>query len=104
MKKTVTATEARVRFGEIMQIAEDTNEPVIVERGGSPKVAIVSMELLHEFEHARNGTAAKPHWEILLEQAHEQIRRSGNVPLNPPPDEVIRQMREERDAQLTNLP
>jgi hypothetical protein len=46
------------------------------------------------------GGDEKPHWQHLLEQAWEQIERDGDLPLDPPVEEVIRQMREERDAQL----
>lgn len=104
MRKTVSATEARVHFGELMQTVVDTREPIIVERGGKPKVAIISIEQYNELEAFQGDTGATPHWRILQAQVREMIRRKGNVPLTPPPDEVIRQMREERDAQITNLP
>ncbi len=102
MKKTISATEARIHFGKVMQDVEDTNDTVVVVRGGRPKVAIISMEQLEKLEqlHAEEST---PHWKVLQRQVREMIRQSGNVPLNPPPDILLREMREERSARITNL-
>jgi prevent-host-death family protein len=103
MRVTVSATKARVHFGEVMQRVEDTDEMVIVERGGRPKVAIISVKQLDELERRAKGEEV-PHWKVLQQQVRELIRQAGNVPLNPPPEEVIREMREERNARITNLP
>lgn len=46
------------------------------------------------------GTDAKPHWQELLEQVWELNARAGDLPLDPPADEVIRQMREERTTRI----
>jgi len=40
MDKTISATQARIHFGEVMQDAQ--NGPVIVERDGKPQVVILS--------------------------------------------------------------
>lgn len=48
--------------------------------------------------------ALESEWKRLLREVYKQIRREGNVPLSPPPEEVIRQMREERDAHFPDLP
>lgn len=103
MKKTVSATEARVHFGELVRSVRESNEPVVVEHSGKPAVVIVSVATFDECERVRNGTDAKPHWEVLLEQAWERNERAGDLPLIPSADEMIREMREERDAQLMDL-
>lgn len=46
------------------------------------------------------GTDAKPHWQELLEQVWELNARAGDLPLDPPADEVIPQMREERTTRI----
>ena len=40
MNRTISSTEARIRFGEVMRHAQDG--PIIVERDGQPQVVIIS--------------------------------------------------------------
>jgi prevent-host-death family protein len=40
----VSATEARVRFGELMRQAVEGGQPIIVERGGKAHVVVLSMD------------------------------------------------------------
>jgi prevent-host-death family protein len=103
MERRMTATEARIHFGEVMRRVVEQGEQVIVERDGRPQVVILSIA---EFERMKAGQ--QEDWEEQLEQiialgARIKARRGGQ-PLTPPPEEVIRQMREERSAQLTGLP
>ncbi len=44
MDQAVSATEARVRFGELMRQAVEDHEAVIVERGGKPHVVVICVE------------------------------------------------------------
>ncbi len=104
MERRMTATEARIHFGEVMRRVVEQGEQVIVERDGRPQVVIVSVA---EFERMKTGQQQED-WEEQLEQiialgARIRARRGGQ-PLMPSPEEVIRQMREERGAQLTGLP
>lgn len=103
MERIVSATEARIRFGEVMRRAVEDEEPVIVERGGKPHVVVLSVE---QYERLKAGTH-RDAWEGALERAQEvaariQARRGGE-PLQPPPEEVIRQMREGRSERLVDL-
>lgn len=53
MVRTISATEAKVNFGAVSRQVIETDEPVIVESHGQPKVAIVPVEQLdrlHELE------------------------------------------------------
>lgn len=43
MERTWTATEARVRFGELLRAVSERGETIIVERHGKPTVAFVSV-------------------------------------------------------------
>ena len=104
MERRMTATEARIHFGEVMRRVVEQGERVIVERDGRPQVMIVSVAEFERIEH----THAQDDWEQLLDEilalgAQINARRGGQ-PLTPSPEEVIRQMREERGAQLTGLP
>ncbi|MDO9129006.1 MAG: type II toxin-antitoxin system prevent-host-death family antitoxin [Anaerolineales bacterium] len=95
MNRTVSATQARIHFGEIMRRAR--TEPVIVERDGKPEVVVISKQ-----EYDRLATAApKPDWRKMLAETHALIRAElGDREIQPSPEEVIRQGREERDEQL----
>ena len=103
MERIVSATEARIRFGELMRWVVENREPVIVERGGKPYVVVLSVE---EYNKLR-ATHSRETWrdtlkEVLRLGAQIKARRKGR-PLTPPPDEIIRELREERDTQLTDL-
>lgn len=50
MAKTVTATEAKNRLGALMSEVLETNEAVIIELRGRPKVALITTERLEQAE------------------------------------------------------
>ncbi len=96
----VSATEARVRFGELMRWVVESQKPVIVERGGKPHVVVLSVD---KYESLLTGQQEQEDWRELVHQARAQIQAELGGRELPPPEEVIRQMREERDAQLLAL-
>lgn len=102
MERVMTATEARVRFGEVMRRAVENGEPIIVERSGKPYVVVLSVE---EYNRLREGNAGES-WQETLErilQLGDRIaRRRDGKPL-PPPEEMIDEAREERDAQVAGM-
>lgn len=100
MKRMVSATEARIHFGELMRRVVESQEPVIVERGGKPHVVVLSVD---KYEDLLAGQQEQEDWRELVQQAREQIRTELGERELPPPEEVLRQMREERDAQLLAL-
>ena len=101
MSSMVSATEARIHFGELMRRAVESQEPIIVERGGKPHVVMLSVA-----EYERLVARQKESWPEALErviQVGARINaRRDHQPLTPP-EEVIRQAREERDGQFANL-
>jgi prevent-host-death family protein len=100
MGRVITATEARIHFGELMREVVESQQPVIVERGGKPQVVVLS---INEYENLLAGQARREDWRTLLAQAHERIRADLGDRKLPPPEDIIREMREERDAQLMDL-
>jgi prevent-host-death family protein len=100
MGRVITATEARIHFGELMREVVENQQPVIVERGGKPQVVVLS---INEYENLLAGQAQREDWRTLLAQAHERIRADLGDRKLPPPEDIIREMREERDAQLMDL-
>jgi len=100
MERVVSATEARIHFGELMRWVVESQNPVVVERGGKPHVVVLSVA---KYERLRTGEQGLADWKKLVHLAREQIRSElGDRKLRPP-EEVIRQMREERDAQFLAL-
>lgn len=93
MSRVVSATEARIHFGQLMREIVESQEAIIVERGGKPHVVLLSIS---EYERMR---AAQPRdtWREGLEEAIRvgaRIRaRRGGWPLTAP-EEVVRRARE----------
>ena len=102
MERKMTATDARIRFGEVMRRVVERGEQIIVERAGKPQVVILSMAAYEQMKM----TQQREGWRDALARAIQvgaKIRaRRGEQPLTPP-EEIIRQVREERDAQLADL-
>lgn len=95
MEKKLSATEARIHFGELMRHVVEHDQPIIVERGGKPEVVVISFT---EYERLRTNRAED--WLERVDKVREQIRHELGGRMLPPPEEIIREMREERDAQL----
>ncbi|MGB8212387.1 MAG: type II toxin-antitoxin system Phd/YefM family antitoxin [Anaerolineales bacterium] len=96
MNQTVSATEARVHFGEIMRRAK--SGPVIVERDGKADVVIISKQ---EYDQMVSATPKLDWWSMVEGlQAKLRVELAGRT--LPDPAEMIRQGREERDEQLFN--
>lgn len=96
MLKTISATKARINFGDVMKQAKIA--PVIVERGGKAEVVVLSKKAYDQLVAENKGKD----WRKLLDEAHESIRIALNGRELPDPAEMIRQGREERDEQLLN--
>ena len=100
MERVVSATEARIHFGELMRQVAETHEPIIVERGGRSHVVILSVE---EFERLLRGQRQENDWKHLLRQAREQIQAGLGGRHLPPSEKILQQVRGERDEQLLAL-
>jgi prevent-host-death family protein len=95
MENVISATEARIHFGELMRRVVERDESVIVERGGKPEVVIISIA-----EYERLRATGPDNWLERVDKVRERIRQELGGRILPSPEEVIREMREERDAQL----
>ncbi len=96
MLKTISATKARINFGDVMKQAKVA--PVIVERGGKAEVVVLSKKA---YDQLIAGNQRKD-WRKLLEDAHKSIRAEIGDRKLPDPAEMLRLAREERDEQLLN--
>jgi prevent-host-death family protein len=100
MERVVSATEARVHFGQLMRWVVESQRPVIVERGGKPHVVLLSVD---RYESLLAEGQEQEDWRELVRQAREQIQAELGGRELPPPEEIVRQMREGRDEQLLAL-
>ncbi len=100
MEEVVSATEARVHFGRMMRRVSEEQQAIIVERSGQPQIVLISIE---EYERLKAAGPAHNPWWDQLHQARERVAAELAGRELPPADDVIRQMREERDAELLDL-
>jgi prevent-host-death family protein len=90
MEKRISATEARIHLGEVMRYVVERREPVIVERTGRPEAVIISFE---EYQRLRGKDA--DNWLEELDAVRDQIRQELGGREVRPPEEIIREMRDE---------
>jgi len=96
MEHVVSATEARVRFGELMRRVVDSRRPIIVERDGKPHVVVVSVD-----QHEQLLLWQKQgDWRETVQRARFLSQADLKGHRLPPPGQILAQMREERDGQL----
>lgn len=100
MSDRISATEARIHFGDLMRRVVEHRRPVVVERDGKPQVVILAVD---DYQRLLANQPQPQHWEDLIAQAHEMLLRDTGGRDLPASEEIIRQMREERDAELLGL-
>ena len=87
MGTVVSATEARIRFGDLMRRAIESHEAIIVERGGEPHVVVLSVAENKRLLAGQRGED----WRDLVRRARAQIKADLQGRELPPPAEVLRQ-------------
>jgi prevent-host-death family protein len=99
-ERFMSATEARVHFGELLDSIAKTGEAVIVERSGQPVAAVIPIDDWRtqrsrlDDRWAKAGLAMEEYWAFLRTQRAAE-------PIDPvDAAEIIRSGREERDAQI----
>lgn len=96
MLKTISATQARINFGDVMKQARVA--PVIVERGGRAEVVVLSKKAYDQLVSRQ----ANPNLQKRIEDLQGKIRVELAGRNLPDPADLIRQGREERDEQIGN--
>ena len=99
MSRVASATEARIRFGELMRQAVENHETIIVESGGRSHVVIMSVE---EYERLLKRQQ-QGDWKVLVHGARAQIQAELGDRTLPRPEEILDQIREGRDEQLLGV-
>lgn len=100
VERRVSATEARMRLGELLDAVTARRDVVFVERAGKEVAVVVSVE---DWKAACAGRSDK--WaraNAMLAEHHERLRADGTLDRLEDVDwaEVIRAGRAERDQQL----
>jgi prevent-host-death family protein len=99
MGRVVSATEARIRFGELMRQAVENHETIVVERGGKSHVVVISVEEYERLlKQQRQGD-----WQELVQAARDQIQAELGDRKLPRPEEILDQVRESRDEHLLDM-
>ncbi len=96
MSRTVSATEARIHLGELLDDIE-RDEAITVEQAGSSKAVIITVS---EARNLSDETGGRPDWRVSLERARASFARDLGDRPRLDFTTMIREMREERDAQL----
>jgi prevent-host-death family protein len=99
MQIVVSATEARVHFGEIMQDAMRHQEPIIVEKAGKPQVVILAYNLYQQLVAPNEED-----WRTLLAAGHVMVHQDLQGRTLPSAQEIIENARRARDEELADLP
>lgn len=99
-ERTMTATEARIHFGELMREVVEQDRTVVIERGGKPHVVMLSVE---EYARLKSGSEIKSDWEAMVESVRARIAMETGEKVLPSAVEIIRQGREARSGELADL-
>jgi prevent-host-death family protein len=73
--KTISATEAKLRFGALMGEVKD-GTPVIIERNATPEIVWISIDDFEDYLETKDDAFQK-----TIKQAHKQIKnkKGGNL-------------------------
>jgi prevent-host-death family protein len=96
----MSATEARIHFGELMRRVVEQQESVVVEHSGQPHVVVLSVD---KYQQLLAAQEERKDWRDLVFQAREQVQADLGERELTPPEDVLREIREERDEQLAAL-
>lgn len=99
MSRTISATDARVHFGEVLRGVTEERATYFVERSGSPVAVVISVEEYEALRREREEPYVRPSWlEDVLRVGELWSESRNGKPLDV--DRLIEEGREERDAQL----
>jgi prevent-host-death family protein len=101
MERTMTATEARVHFGELLDSVVKNNDVVFVERAGKPQVVVVGIDEWHKRGHQDKWERAKAL--IAEHDAYMAAEEAAGRVHDFDAVELIRRGRGERDEQLARV-
>lgn len=99
MNRTVSATEARIHMGALLDDIE-RDEAITAEREGTVEIVIISAA---EYQRLHNDMDQPEDWWDLAKRSREAFRRYLGDREMPSAVDLIREGREERDARLLDI-
>jgi prevent-host-death family protein len=100
MTRTISATDARVHFGEVLRGVSEDRATYYVERSGTPVAVVIAVEEYEALRQQQQGEYVRPAWLEDVIQAGQEFAASrvGQPPIDW--QKMLDESREERDAQL----
>lgn len=95
----ITATEARVHFGEVYRRVTENDETIIVERNGKPGAVILSIDA-YEALGGSGAESEMPNWYLNMVTVATEYREAHKGEPMIDGVDLVRASREERDAEL----
>jgi len=105
MERHMSATQARVNFGEVLRYVSTEQHVVVVKHAGKPHAAVIGIEDYQGYQEYQRLQQDQQQriLDATLRQA-QRARRQTRIELTgktlPDIAETIQHMREERDAQI----
>lgn len=77
MKRTVSAVDARKRFGEILESVHYRGDEIIIERAGKPMAVVIPPERYDQLRRSRERILdfLEKNWELNKDVPSEEIER-----------------------------
>ncbi len=97
MQKTISATEARNHFSEVLQLVK--NGPFVIERHGKPFAVILSKSDYDRLTAGENQI----NWMSLLEETHWRVHAEREGKPIPSPEDILNDLRGKRNASFNHL-
>jgi prevent-host-death family protein len=98
--RTISATEARVHFGELLDSVSNDKDVVFIERSGVQRAVLVPIDVWFRMRDddpwAEAGRKMEAHWKYMAEAKKAGRIRDKGIST----EELVRQMREERSEHL----
>lgn len=100
MSEVISATEARVHLGAVLDRLQQDGGPIIVERGGQAQAVLLSLATYERLNWKQAGSETK-----LLDRARalrERVAKRAGATLLDPTD-ILHELREERNEDAPDL-
>ena len=99
MTRTISATDARVHFGEVLRGVSEERATYYVERSGTPVAVVIPVEEYEALLDQSRGEYKRPEWlENAIRVGNEWTAARNGRPLDI--DRLIDEGRDERDDEL----
>jgi prevent-host-death family protein len=99
LEKTISAWEARRKFGQILEQAFYKKDSFVVERSGRPMAVIVSVEDYHKWQRL-----AKERIFIMLDQAWQRTQTVPREEIEADLEQALQTLRQELGAEPPSQP